>query len=330
MRITGVDGEPVIRRGDISSSGMFVQGEAGGGGCGTVELLQIVVPRKSERIDVLGRVVRRMILEDLHRGTHVVGAAFEFLFTDDETRERVARLVHEVAEREIDSGRMVAIQHAFEAEVGGADKQSRDAVVYVLGMDRLQLETEGALPMGETLECVVRSPRSDREFRFRGRVVGSLPTGDAGRHRVELRFDDMDADVEPSGASIDDALGVLLEESIRPEDYEPRPGRGDMIGRTCYVPLPSLLTLAEMDAMTGVLTLTGKAGSGAVYLRGGRIVDVELAGEPVEPRAALVEMIRWPGAEFRYVAGDVDRDDRVGAKTWVLLLELARRRDEGD
>ncbi|RMH37285.1 MAG: DUF4388 domain-containing protein [Deltaproteobacteria bacterium] len=335
LRISGVDREPRLRRGDISSTGVYVEGDAAAGGCGTIEVLQILVPGSEERIEVLGRVVRRVLVEDLSRGTTVVGVAFEFLFTDDDTRARVAELVRAAAEDELDSGRMFQVRNAFDAQVGRANEGARhDATVYVVGVDTLSLETAWPVPPGEAIECVVRSPRSQREFAFTGKVVDSRPVGaGADLHRVDIRFR---PDPDESPATIEDAIAVLIDESIHPESYQ-RDGdaRADMRGRTDKVALASILSLAESERLSGVLRVRSDAGTGEVYLRDGRVVDVALAlgsaapSPATAPIDALLEIVQWPAAEFAFRAGAVDRDDRVATKTWALLLELARRRDEG-
>jgi len=200
-------------------------------------------------------------------------------------------------------------------------------------MDKLSLETAWPAKTGEVIECVVRAPRSNKEFTFKGSVVGSEPVGDRDdRYRVDIRFSEEDTrDALPliSGASIGDAINVLLEESIRPRDYgRPAGSSADMRGNTTNVALPSLLTLAEMEQLTGVLTLEVDGGAGTVFLRAGRVIDVELSTGSDDPRDALLTLIEWTAADFEYSSVDVDREDRLDAKTWVLLLELAKERDE--
>lgn len=332
FEITGPGSAPALRRGDISSSGLYIEGDSGAGGIGTVKHLRVGLPGVDRLTEVLGRVVRRVVVEDLC-GTAVMGVAFEFLFTDDESRADVARMVESLADRERSEGdRSFAIQHAFEAEVGRPSEERHDATVYVVGMDTLSLETAWPARPGEVIECVVRAPLSNREFTFTGRVVGSEPVGDNNdRYRVDIRFASDTAPEQPvvSGASIDDAINVLLEESIRPRDYSRlADANADMRGNTTHVPLHSLLTLAEMERLTGVLTLEIDGGAGTVFLRDGRVVDVELSTGAHDPRDALNTLMEWSNAEFEYTSGDVDRPDRLDAKTWVLLLELAKQRDE--
>ncbi len=332
FEIAGPGSAPALRRGDISSSGLYIEGDPDVGGVGTVKHLRVGLPGTEGLVEVLGRVVRRVIVEDL-RGTTVMGVAFEFLFTTDESRAEVAGMVAGIADRErTDSGRQFAIQHAFDAEVGRPSEERHDATVYVVGMDNLSLETAWPARTGEVIECLVRAPRSNKEFTFTGSVVGSaLVRGSDDRYRVEIRFASGGAPEEPaiSGGSIDDAINVLLEESIRPRDYSRLAGaNADMRGNTTNVPLHSLLTLAEMERLTGVLTLEIDGGAGTVFLREGRVVDVELSTGADDPRDALRTLIEWSNAEFEYSSGAVDREDRLDAKTWVLLLELAKEHDE--
>jgi len=88
---------PALRRGDISSSGLYIEGDPQAGPVGTVRNLRVGLPGTEGLTEVLGRVVRRVIVEDL-RGTSVMGVAFEFLFTEDDARVQVAGLVEQVAD----------------------------------------------------------------------------------------------------------------------------------------------------------------------------------------------------------------------------------------
>lgn len=98
------------------------------------------------------------------------------------------------------------------------------------------------------------------------------------------------------------------------------------------VALPSLMTLLEMEQKSGVLVLLldGEPGKARIHFRGGRAMRAKLDNQSSPSNHELVYRLlsRTRGQfDFRPVA--VEEGDEIGTPTTQLLLEAARRIDEG-
>lgn len=102
--------------------------------------------------------------------------------------------------------------------------------------------------------------------------------------------------------------------------------RGDLE----HVALPSLLSFLALEQKTGELLLAGEA-TARVYLRGGQPVHVEIDGAPVSgpDDPALGALLGWTRGQFEFAAAEVLCPDAIGTSVTALLLEHARRSDEG-
>ena len=90
----------------------------------------------------------------------------------------------------------------------------------------------------------------------------------------------------------------------------------------------SLLVFFEMERMTGVLRLERGDARAGLFIRAGRILDVEAPGRVADPVAALTKILGWEDGSFAFSFEPVDREDRVQTGTTGLLLEAARIADE--
>ena len=75
------------------------------------------------------------------------------------------------------------------------------------------------------------------------------------------------------------------------------------------------------------LTSTRDAQQAAVFVREGRILDVE-SEIPGSSKDALGNLLGWVDGEFEFQFQPVDREDSIGQPTTALLLNLARQSDE--
>lgn len=91
---------------------------------------------------------------------------------------------------------------------------------------------------------------------------------------------------------------------------------------------PSLLVFFEMERMTGVLRLSHEGQQASLFLKHGRILDVEAPGRVEDPVAKVGEVIGWSQGAFSFSFEPVEREDRVKTGTTGLLLEAARVADE--
>jgi CheY-like chemotaxis protein len=110
---------------------------------------------------------------------------------------------------------------------------------------------------------------------------------------------------------------------------EPDNSRDALRGELALVSLASLLSFLELERRSGVVRI-GPVTSGAIHLRDGSLVHLEVDGlppdAPVEQRFAALLGVREGRFEFRN--GDVDRPDSVRRSLGSLLLECARLEDE--
>ncbi len=105
----------------------------------------------------------------------------------------------------------------------------------------------------------------------------------------------------------------------------PRPaieGSLDQLG------LATLLAMVEMERKSGVLVLHHRGATGRVFCRDGRVVSASIEGGPSGAEAAY-RMLGWSHGEFEFSVIPVDMRDAVEMSISHLLLEAARRLDEG-
>jgi uncharacterized protein (TIGR02266 family) len=92
----------------------------------------------------------------------------------------------------------------------------------------------------------------------------------------------------------------------------------------------SVLSFLEMERRTGVLTLSGEPVA-SVFLREGAPVAVEIAGMPsiVSQRELFFDVLARLDGPFAFFSREVSVQDRLHTPVTALLLEHARRTDEG-
>ncbi len=242
---------------------------------------------------------------------------------------------------------------------------STDATVRQLSVRSIVLETSWAVALGEVVKIDIVPPGSAKTLQLRGRATSVMapPTPEA-RYQIEVEVDvekpaplhrrssmslaavrpppsapappgaprpqapAMDAAAaRPDDGAVADTLDRLFATLIRPAEPEPprEPAR-ELSGALSRVRLPTLCSLFEMERMSGTLTLRRGAEIAVVFLRDGRLVDVEPSSG--SPRARIGELLKWDEGEFEFAAGEVTREDRVATSTTALVLDLAREDDE--
>jgi uncharacterized protein (TIGR02266 family) len=107
---------------------------------------------------------------------------------------------------------------------------------------------------------------------------------------------------------------------------ERRTLRGDLE----HVTLGSVLSFLALEQKTGVLLVVGDA-SARFYLRDGAPLRVEIDDVAVEGTIdpALQELLDWSRGQFEFAPQDVACADDLRTSMTALLLEHARRSDEG-
>ena len=101
-------------------------------------------------------------------------------------------------------------------------------------------------------------------------------------------------------------------------------------GDLTHLGLSALLTLLEMERKSGILSIKTKP-AGRVFLRRGKVLAAFVEGDkPLRGADAVYKMLTWTSGPFEFSALDVDMDDQIETSTTHLLMEGARRIDEGD
>lgn len=94
------------------------------------------------------------------------------------------------------------------------------------------------------------------------------------------------------------------------------------------IPLPTLLSMLALEALTGRVVIEHPSGEVALLVRRGQIVDLEPPPPDDDVRATLARVLSTSQGRFRVELCEVDRRDRVETSMMALLLDLARERDE--
>jgi CheY-like chemotaxis protein len=91
----------------------------------------------------------------------------------------------------------------------------------------------------------------------------------------------------------------------------------------------SLLVLLELERKSGLLVLGRGQIRARLFVRDGQIVAAFIDGLSLRGEEVVFEALRWPEGEFVYTSAPVDMVDEIQSTTTRLLLEAARRLDEG-
>jgi hypothetical protein len=106
-------------------------------------------------------------------------------------------------------------------------------------------------------------------------------------------------------------------------------------GTLSEINVGTVLTLFEMERRSGVVLLQWSGRRGQIHLRAGKIVRAALSGDvPLTGKEALYELLAWRKGRFAYRPGPItikgEGQEELDLSTSHLLLEVARRSDEGD
>ena len=365
VAVEGLDPAPVLRKGDISSTGVYFETERDVGDVGTVQSLALTSLDRSRSVRVMAHVVRTVKLADV-AGRHISGAAFEFMPESDEA----AAQVHDFVRRVLSvrkQGETPSIAPRLGARVadGAAPDSatSHDATVQSLSVRTMVLETSWAIQPGEHLRVDIVAPGMTRRLRLDGLAVRVAPRpGTPSRYDIEvevqqeqkrpIRIDSsmamsaMRIDPEqlrqieeevtqpgvPSPASDDDVTHVLDELLsaliLPPEDDSARRRHTHLSGELSRIRLPTLFSLFEMEKLNGKLVVQSNGAEARVFFAGGRIVDVEPLAQGESARARIAGLLAVDEGTFDFVVEKVQRPDRLRTTTTALFLDIAREADE--
>ena len=332
--IPEVDGEPELERCDISATGLLLQTRRDAGAPGVVRMLRLADADQEEVLEIMAHVVRVIAYDDVKLGRVIEGTAFEFLPHGDEHRRELEGFLRGLAEAELTSTRDARLGFNMPAQLTDLPGSSQPATVSALGVSGMVIETSWAIGVGEKVRAEIQTPASGRAVRLSGKAVVAerIGKGESGElYRVEVGFgadalDDSDKE-DGEGWSLESAVNTLFEETTNQAPRNRQREGVHLSGTLAEVALSSLLGFIELERASGVLRLVRDAQQAAVFVREGRILDVE-SEIPGSAKDAVANLLGWADGEFEFQFQPVDRDDAIGQPTTALLLDLARQSDE--
>jgi hypothetical protein len=293
---------------------------------------------------VLARVVRVATVDDYWRGRTIAGIAFQFLFCEEagpngpvakpaNQSAPLEQFLRHVVERDARQQGLAVQNWRGTLRTRGGEQA---AAVSGLNLRGMAIETDYAVAAGETIRVEMPGAGERKRLSFDGKVLdcseaGRGPSG-APRYRVTVTFGEVAPPSAPSGVageSMDDAVASLLRAftSLAPPPEDPSRAR-HLAGELSRISLVSVVTLCQIERVTGLLSLTSGTSRVRAYLRDGELVDASIEGRDVSARSALSEVITWKEGQFEVLSDDILRPDRLGVSTTMLLIDLAREMDE--
>jgi hypothetical protein len=353
LAIDGVDAELRPRIGDISATGIFFEYDRFVGEAGTVQWLYLSSADRIVSLQIMASVVRSAI---------PAGVAFEFMPESDEAVAQLRDFLHYVFALAADhvlahdaraaaksAGiRSIVLDCAWDLPVGAPLRVALIArdVARTTRVEGRVVRNTSVVNDGEALyrlEVAVQRELEGPIRRFSAQSMAAVTL----KERVEgptRRFtpargipfakdassDDArrESDQREHDASVNDALEGLLGTLLALRSHPRAELRGHLAGELERIRLPTLLSLFDMDKMTGELSIERDGALACtIYCREGRIVDLVPAApdRPKRPvREELTRILAWDSGGFSFTLTPVERADRVGMSTMALLLDLAR------
>ena len=349
VTLAGVEREPVLRRGNISATGIYFVTDANVGDVGMMSWLDIKSVDGERSLHVMAYVVRHVTLNDIE-GPPIVGVALEFM-----TEGAAAALAVQDFVRYVLSLRRgeTETRPDMNTEVEPEPPPSSGSGAPRMSIKSMVLETTWPVSMGEDLVLDVQAVNTPCSVRMKARALRVVEKRDPRRYLVHLEGQG-EADQPPRPASsaveemvpaqpvplsiramdddevsqtVDDLLSALTVQQ-QPSAPITRSRRFHLSGTLSRIPITTLCSLFEMERLTGKLVVRDGDEATTIYLRDGRLVDVEPLSENTAPLERLRGTLGLQKGSFEFFVQPVDRADRVGVSTTALLLEFARLSDE--
>jgi two-component system OmpR family response regulator len=94
--------------------------------------------------------------------------------------------------------------------------------------------------------------------------------------------------------------------------------------------LATLLTVLDMERRSGFLLIRRGRELGKLWLRAGRVIRARIEGSAkLAGKIAVYDLLAWGEGRFELDSADVEGADELDTPTTHLLMEAARRMDEG-
>jgi hypothetical protein len=351
VQIAGLDSAPVARSGDISASGLFIEVDRAVGSVGSIERLMLGASEEGPRVVVLARIVRVTSMEDLWQGRIVTGVAFQFLFAEEMApagaasfgapgrrnvpigeAKSIQALLRKVVQRDAEGDGLEVSAWRGRVHTSSGEQSAAVQGVNVRGM---AVETDYSVQKGEVIRVEMPGNGRDARLSFDGEVIECSPIrpkhGSPTRYRVTVRFGTKPEPLSPSAAgdTLDEAFEALIEAftSMGGEGDGARPAQ-HLAGQLARISLFSVLTLCQLERVTGLLRLGNGTSTVHAFLDAGELVDATIVGRDVPPRRALDEVMGWKEGSFEVLFEAVGRPNRIGMPMTALLIDLARDLDE--
>jgi hypothetical protein len=330
VRVGGVDAATRPRSGNISVTGVYFGVDEAVGSPGDVVWLNLSSIDKLRSAHVMARVTRVLRQDDLHRGAAVVGAGFEFL--PEPPQQEVVELVRHVTSLALGMFGGVTLDHDHAVRVTRKTGATLVARLRSLGRDHVIVSAPSLLTIGEPVRIDVSEPGGGQIF-IHGRAVACEPDysdGHSQRYAVVVRFAcPTDESGGPRDEYADRAVESLLGAVVAPSTLATARTNGlDLSGQLSRVHLTSLLSLAEMERLEGVITVANERSAARIYVSEGRIVDAEFDKSTLAPRDVVAELIGWADGEFSVLCTKVRRPDRFETSTQALLHDITQEREQ--
>ncbi len=359
--IEGIDAEPSPHVGNVSATGAYFETTGDPGEIGAVHWIRVGSLDRTRSLRLMAHVARRVTLDD--GDGRRWGVAFEFMPESEATREKIKDFVVHALE----ASDAPAIEPRVDAySPAPTEGVNPDVAVRRLTVRSFTLETSWRVARGETVRADISAPGIARPISVRGRAsrIREIDDPDKGarflievdvheevdgpvRRRSSTSFRAVKLDDAARAAAartppdsksttrealqgitddtLDDLLSALV---LSPAAEQERRTPNHMSGQLARVRLSALVSLFDMERMSGELRLDRGLARCILFLRDGEIVDVEPVPAGGNARDVLRHALSWDHGTFDFFVGKVDRANRINRGTTALLLDLAREDDE--
>jgi hypothetical protein len=325
VTIAGVHHTPVRLIGDISLVGVFFEVDHNVGAAGSLQWLRLETIDRRFTAEVMARIIRSITLDDVAQSEPRFGIAFEFM------PDTVARFT---ALQELVSA---VLREVVEEPVELESSDLPHAALFHPRISRMHLETNWPVRIGEIVQVVFRSPATQTRIPFEGQAVSvtriASPTEETA-YAVDVELSgpgvrmasNLPAAASTISESVDLIFNVLLDEAeVKKRERSER--KEHLVGLLSRISVTSLFSLFELERVSGEMRLMRGDEKLHVYVRDGAIIDA-VRSDDVAGREALRGIMNWQDGAFDFTPMEIERDDRIGLGTTMLLLDLAREHDE--